>query len=293
MASPQPCDGGVSIFYGIPYLLFPDDPTRPPSPITNSQDNGARFWVHIALVILGFLLAVITLFSQLFKPAPYGKHAEGSERFQVPVRLAYLLSGTFSGIVLFTITYFVSGQYFDQPYNILFYCLFIVHYIHRSVIHPLVARYSLPTVGIWIPVATILANSLYHYTNAEFVGSVLYCAGYAYDPRFILGLVLFILGFAINRTADVQLICLRRSKKDDSYLIPKGPLFYLISCPNYFGEGLQWFGWTIMTWSLAGLVWWLFTEATFIPRARHNHKWYRNHFQDYPPRRKALIPFIY
>lgn len=31
---------------------------------------------------------------------------------------------------------------------------------------------------------------------------------------------------------------------------------------------------TIATWSLAGLVWLLFTMATFIPRARHNHQWY-------------------
>ena len=293
MSESRPCDGGVSIFYSIPYLLFPDDPERPPSPITNARDNNIRFWIHFGLVIFAFLLAIVTFFSQVCKPAPYGKHAEGSGRIPVNSRIAFIISEVFPGIVIFTLTYFLAGQYFDLPINIVFYCLFTVHYIHRGIIHPLITKYSNPKVALWIPLSTTLANVLYHYINAEFIGSAEYCSGYHYDPRFIIGLILFILGFVINRAADLQLTCLRRKSDDKEYVIPKGPLFYLISCPNYFGEGLQWFGWTIMTWSLAGLVWWLFTEATFIPRARHNHKWYKNQFLDYPPRRKALIPFIY
>ena len=41
---------------------------------------------------------------------------------------------------------------------------------------------------------------------------------------------------------------------------------------------LEWFGWALETWSLAGLFWFLFSSATFVPRARHNHQWYKNNF---------------
>ena len=56
---------------------------------------------------------------------------------------------------------------------------------------------------------------------------------------------------------------------------------------------LERFGWALETWSLAGLFWFLFSSATFVPRARHNHQWYKNQFPDYPADRKALIPFVY
>ncbi len=120
-----------------------------------------------------------------------------------------------------------------------------------------------------------------------------YCEGYYYDPRYVIGVLLFVTGFIINRTSDIQVVLLRKSRSNRDYLIPKGFLYYIISCPNYFGEGLQWFGWSILTWSLAGLVWWVFTESVYIPRARHNHKWYKKQFLAYPNIRKAIIPLIY
>ena len=58
------------------------------------------------------------------------------------------------------------------------------------------------------------------------------------------------------------------------YYIPYGGLFELITCPNYFGELVEWLGWSLATWSPAGLVWALFSAATFIPRSWHNHNWY-------------------
>lgn len=38
------------------------------------RDETTRFWVHYGLVILGFVLAVVTIIAQWAKPAPYGKH---------------------------------------------------------------------------------------------------------------------------------------------------------------------------------------------------------------------------
>lgn len=291
----QACNGSLSVFFGIPYRLFPNDSTQPPSPITDLQDNPIRFWVHIALVIACFLLAIVSLVVQIFCTIPYGKHQrpDGGDGIRVNQRVGFAISQILPGIILFTLTYFLSGlNRYDTP-NIVMYCIWSTHYINRGIVDTFAARHAERNVSVWVPVVATLVNLLYHYTNAEFIGSADYCSGYLYDPRFIIGLVILIIGFIINRIADAQLICLRKDYKDKSYEIPKGCLFYLISCPNYLAEMIEWLGWALMTWSLAGLVWFIFVSCTHIPRAYHNHDWYHEEFKDYPSRRRALLPFIY
>ena len=70
-------------------------------------------------------------------------------------------------------------------------------------------------------------------------------------------------------------------------------VFKWISCPNYFGEILEWIGWALATWSLAGLSFAVWAIANLVPRARANHKWYLENFAEYPRSRKALIPKIW
>lgn len=291
--SPVPCDGDNSWTSGIPYLLFPNDPNRPPSPITNSRDNRARLYIHFGVVVLSFLIAVAFFVGQLFRPLPYGRHTSGSGRLPVPVRIARIIVGLVPNVVFFILTYFLAGQEFRGAPNIVFFCLYVIHFLERGIVNPLVSRYSNNKIRLWIPLAWFLTGLIVSYVNAEFIGSAEYCSNYLYDPRFIIGLILFLIGFALNRVADYQLVCLRESRTDTKHGIPKGPLYFLITCPNYFGEGLQWFGWAVMTWSLAGIVLWLVSEATFLPRSRQNHKWLRNQFLDYPSIRKGLIPFIF
>ena len=289
---PIPCMGEVSIFHPIPYLIFPNDSSESPNPLTGNEDNLLRFWIHVGLVSFGAVLAAFNFFAQMWKPLPYGRHSDSDGPCTLPIRPAYIAMHLIPGVFIFTISYF-TGLHFSSPINITFYIIFVVHYLTRGIITPLAARYSESKVSVWVPSQVLIFTTFFHYVNAEFIGSVDYCDGYYYDPRFIIGLVLFITGFVINRISDTQAIFFRKSRKDRSYVVPKGFLYYLVSCPNYFGEGLQWFGWAVLTWSLAGLVWWLYTESVFIPRSRHNHKWYRNQFSNYPTHRRALIPFIY
>ena len=294
MATNMPCDGQLSVFYGIPYSFFGNDSRRRgPNLFTSVSDDPIRFWIHIGLLILCFLLAIINFIVQFRKPVPYGKYDVGAGTCRVNQRLAYGISDTIPGIILFTLTYFLAGIHFSGTPNIVMYCLFTALYINRAIISPLTNRYARSKIAIWIPIANTLTTSLYHFVNADFIGSADFCNGYVFDPRFILGIIILVIGFVINRAADTQLICLRKNNKDDSYSIPKGPLFYFISQPNYLGEMIEWLGWTILTWSLAGLVWLFFVSSTQIPRARSNHQWYKREFDNYPKRRKALIPFIY
>ncbi|HDP80029.1 MAG TPA: DUF1295 domain-containing protein, partial [Spirochaetes bacterium] len=84
-----------------------------------------------------------------------------------------------------------------------------------------------------------------------------------------------------------------RSPGETGYRIPAGGLYRFVSCPNYFGEILEWTGWALATWSLPGLAFALFTMANLVPRARAHHRWYHETFPDYPAERKRVIPFLY
>jgi 3-oxo-5-alpha-steroid 4-dehydrogenase 1 len=99
------------------------------------------------------------------------------------------------------------------------------------------------------------------------------------------------LGFATNVWADGALRGLR-GPGETGYKIPHGGLYEWVSCPNYLGEIVEWTGWGIAAWSPAGLLFALYTVANLAPRALAHHAWYRRSFPQYPPRRKALVPFV-
>ena len=95
----------------------------------------------------------------------------------------------------------------------------------------------------------------------------------------------------INRYSDNMLISLRQANKQ--YQIPRGGIFRYISCPNHFGEIVDWIGFAIIALSLGSLSFALWTSFNLIPRAMNHHNWYKNNFKDYPKDRRAVIPFIF
>lgn len=109
--------------------------------------------------------------------------------------------------------------------------------------------------------------------------------------KIILGVLLFITGFLINKYHDRILIRLRKISKN-GYQIPFGGLFRFVSCPNFFGEIIEWGGFALMVWSLPALSFLIWTFVNLVPRAIDHHKWYKQNFADYPPERKAVIPFV-
>ncbi len=168
------------------------------------------------------------------------------------------------------------------------------HYIHRAFIYP----FSLSNRDKRMPVAIICSGIFFNGVNAYLNGRYVFTFSTGYtnqwlaDPRFGVGLGLFIIGFIINRQADHTLRNLR--KPDEAgYKIPYGGLYRWISCPNYLGEIVTWVGWAIATWSLPGLSFAVWTIANLAPRARAHHAWYRNHFPEYPAGRKALMPGVW
>ena len=87
------------------------------------------------------------------------------------------------------------------------------------------------------------------------------------DPRFVVGLVLFIGGAALNIWADYRLRYLR-SKDAGRRVMPSGGPFNVVCCPKLSGEIIEWVGFALLTWSLPGLAFALWTIANLVPRAQ-------------------------
>jgi protein-S-isoprenylcysteine O-methyltransferase Ste14 len=175
---------------------------------------------------------------------------------------------------------------------LVFAALWIGHYGYRGLLYPRLIRSTRR-----VPASVVLLAVGFHAVNATLQASEIFRlrprlpAGWLWDPRFMVGLVLFVWGFALTTRADARLRALR-PRRGQEYRVPRGGMFERVSCPNYLGEIVEWAGWAMLTWSWAGLVFALWTVSNLVPRALALHRWCQATFPDYPPRRKALIPFI-
>ena len=178
----------------------------------------------------------------------------------------------------------------DKSLAWLFFILWNLHYFNRSIIFPLRKKHN-SKCPILIIIFAIIFNIINGFINGYYFGNLqTYNLEYIYNLNFILGFLIFLLGALINIVSDN--ILLKLKKEDGEYKIPKGYLYKYISCPNYFGEIIEWGGFALMTWSIPGLIFFIWTTCNLFPRAISHHKWYKNNFKDYPNKRKAIIPFI-
>ncbi|HQE13185.1 MAG TPA: DUF1295 domain-containing protein [Flavipsychrobacter sp.] len=241
-------------------------------------------WIWIAI-------AVIIFFTLLFITAPYGRHSTTTWGPLINNKLAWFLMEFF---VLVVFVYFILiGSLSQTKVNFFIMGLFILHYVNRSFIFPL----RIKTKGKKMPIVIMLMGLFFNLCNGFFLGYYLgefkaYSIDWMYQPQFIVGLFIFFLGMGINWWADTVLIHLRKPKETD-YKIPQQGLFKFISCPNLFGEVIEWCGFAILTWSLPGLAFFIWTFANLVPRAMAHHQWYKSKFPEYPKSRKAIFPFIF
>jgi len=235
-------------------------------------------------------LAALTFVSLFFVTAPYGRHGRKGWGPEISQRLGWVLM-ELPACVLWLGIYF-AGTHALELAPLALMVLWQIHYVNRTFVFPLRIKAEGKTTPISIVATAIVFNTLNAYVNARWVSEFgSYATSWLYDARFVIGAVLFLGGFAINQHADQVLMNLRKPG-ETGYKIPHGGLYRYISCPNYFGEILEWTGWAVATWSLAGLAFTLYTIANLAPRALKHHEWYRAKFSDYPRSRKALIPFV-
>jgi protein-S-isoprenylcysteine O-methyltransferase Ste14 len=174
-----------------------------------------------------------------------------------------------------------------------FVAAFSIHYIHRAIIFPFRIKTSGKKMPLFVALMAIAFNTVNGTLNGYYFGVIKpgYPPDWISDPRFIVGILLFVGGMLINLQSDNILLSLRK-QSDKGYQIPRGGFYRFISCPNFFGEIIEWIGFAMMSWSLPALSFAVWSAINLIPRAVDHHKWYKEKFEDYPAERKAVIPFI-
>lgn len=246
--------------------------------------------LHGNLVLTLLAMAVLTFGLLLWVTAPYGRHSRSGWGRTIPAHIGWIVMEC-PATVLFAAVYF-SGDYALATAPLAFLALWQFHYINRTFIYPLRMRETGKRMPLSIITMAILFNCLNAYINARWISHLGdYTADWLSSSAFLVGTGCFLIGWTINYRADAILLQLRMPEETD-YKIPHGGLYRLISCPNYFGEMLEWIGWAIATWSLAGTAFALFTVANLLPRALAHHRWYRQEFADYPAARRAVIPYL-
>ena len=174
---------------------------------------------------------------------------------------------------------------------------FGLHYFQRTFIFPFLIRGK----GT-MPWAVIVMGMIFNAINAYMIGGWLfylappgfYSSSWLLSPLFILGSIIFFIGMGINLHSDYVIRTLRKPG-DTKHYIPNRGLYKYVASANYFGETVEWIGFAILSWSVAGAVFALWTFANLAPRARSIHKKYCNEFGDsYKSlHRRFIIPFIY
>ena len=251
--------------------------------------SGAQFYDVAILIWLG--VGALTFPALFFISAPYGRHARRGWGPAVPARLGWVLM-ELPAPALMALFFFTGGRTGDLA-ALAFIVIWQVHYIQRTFVYPALMKSNATPMPVSIVVFGIFFNLGNAYFNGVWVFHLApaYGAAWLADPRFLVGVAVFAAGFFINLQSDAILRNLRRPG-ETGYKIPRGGLYRWVSSPNYLGEMMEWAGWALATWSLAGLSFFLWTVANLLPRAMANHRWCLEKLPNYPAARRAVIPYV-
>lgn len=175
--------------------------------------------------------------------------------------------------------------------------LFLLHYFQRSFIFPFLIKGKNK-----MPLSIILSGVTFNLINAYMIGGWFfyilppkeYPVSWLWSPLFILGTLVFFAGMAINIKSD-SIIRNLRKPGDNGHYIPRKGLFKYVTSANYFGEFTEWVGFAILSWSIPGAIFALWTFANLAPRAKATHRRYLDMFGDeYASlHRRYILPFLY
>ncbi len=239
-------------------------------------------WIGVAVAVFVVLL---------YRRAPYGRHAQGRVGPTLDARWGWVLMEAPSP-ALMALT-FATGRHRGEAWAAGFLALWLVHYVNRAFVQPFRWRGAATPMPWLIALSGACFNLVNGYTNGRWLFELSpgYAPSWFGDPRFVAGVGLFVAGMAMNVHADEVLRGLR-GDGERGYRIPHGGMYRWVSCPNYLGEMLEWAGFALATWSLPAAAFAAWTVANLLPRALAHHRWYRARFEDYPPSRRAVLPFV-
>lgn len=250
---------------------------------------------YYSVVITMLCLAAVVFFALQRITAGYGMMYTSRWGLSVNNRLGWVLmeAPSFIGMLLL----WAFSPRGADPAPAVMASLFEIHYFQRSFIFPFLIRGKSR-----MPLSIIITGIVFNLINVYMIGGWIfyvspadaYPVSWLWSPQFVAGTLIFAAGMAINLRSDYIIRHLRKPG-DTRHYIPRGGMFRYVTSANYLGEFTEWVGYAILTWSLGGLAFAVWTFANLAPRARSIHKRYLSEFGDeYASlRRNYILPFIY
>ena len=239
-----------------------------------------------------FVLAAVVFAVLLVLSAPYGRHNRPGWGPTIASRTGWILMELPAVVV--PLACWAASDRRQALVPAVFLAMWLCHYLHRTFVYPLRMRMDGKRLPLVVVLLAVLTNCGIDWLNFYwiFFRAPAWTVDWLTTPQFGVGFSLFWAGFALNRHSDHVLRRLR-APGETGYRIPRQGGYRWVTAPNYLGELLAWSGWAIATWSLPGLAFALWTASNLVPRARTNHAWYQQTFDDYPPERRRLIPYVW
>ena len=189
---------------------------------------------------------------------------------------------------------------------VVFFLIFEMHYFQRVFIFPFLMKgnskmpIGIMLMGMGFNVLNAMMQGYWifyesYYQNYSAFGLQYTDTAWLVSPHFIIGLAIFVSGFIINLHSDYIIRHLRKNPADTRHYLPQGGMFRYVTSANYFGELMEWLGFAILTWSLAGMVFFIWTFANLVPRAHTLYHKYQAEFGAEMQNRhlKRVFPFVY
>lgn len=239
-------------------------------------------WIAIAVITLVTL--VITKIR-----APYGRHTTEGWGKMIDNRLGWFVMELPAFLLCPLLVIFGPAE--KSPLTWLVTGLWVLHYFNRTIIFPLRLRTKGKKMPMTIILSALFFNGVNGFLNGYYLGYLAPADESITTMNVLIGIGVFTAGMLINHVTDSKLIALRKEQK--GYQIPRKWLFEYISCPNHFGEIVEWIGFAIVAWTLPAMTFAIWTFCNLVPRALNHHDWYREKFEEYPKNRKAVFPFLF
>ena len=248
----------------------------------------------IVLIVMT-VMAVVVFVSLFFVDAGYGRFYAPKWGPAIDNRLGWMLMEA-PVFVAMLLLWWLSDRR-EDGIRLVFLLLFELHYFHRAFVFPWLMR-GRSKMPLSIIGTAVLFNTLNAYMQGGWLFYVspvdYYSADWLTSVPFLVGTALFLFGMGVNIHSDRILRNLRKPG-DTAHYLPRGGMFRWVTSANYFGELVEWTGFAILTWSVSGAVFALWTFANLAPRAARIYNGYRQEFPEQLDTRttKRIIPFIF
>lgn len=253
-------------------------------------DNDRLFLDYITYGF--FIFSVFTVIVLPWIPAPYGRYSNSKWGWALNAQLSWFLQELPAVCMPTCLLLFTECPRVSFAVNKILTALFVCHYLQRTFVFPFLIRGGKPSTLITVFLAFLFCTFNSYQQTRYLLKYAVYPPDWIVSIRFIGGCLLFFIGMAINIHSDHILRNLRKPGEKD-YKIPQGGFFEYVSSANFFGEILEWFGYALACWSLPAASFAFCSLFILGTRGYTHHQFYLKKFENYPPDRKAVIPFVF